>query len=85
MRTLQEIERMIINAHECDDGHYYDRSECHYCGMIDGIEIALMWVIGATDLYKEPNTDGGKDLLRSHLTTDTVGQFYRSYFDRQER
>lgn len=85
MKTQQEIEHMIINAVECDDGHYYDRDECHYCGMIDGIQIALLWVLGATDLYRESGTNGNKDTLRSHLSVDDVGRFYRNFTSSHHR
>lgn len=85
MKTQQEIEQMIINAIECDDGHFYDRSECHYCGIIDGIQIALMWVLGAADLYRESKDDGSRDTLRSHLSSEDTIKFYRAYSSSHDR
>ena len=61
MKTKQEIVKMIKDVQQCDDGHYYDRGECHYCGVVDGIQIALMWVLGEAELGQK-HEDGATRL-----------------------
>ena len=75
-KTIKQIEQMIITAMDCDDGHYYDRDECWYCGKIDGIKFALLWVLGLAELTKV--NENGSNRLKVKTFTDET-EFYRRH------
>ena len=68
---------MLVEARDSDDGHYYDRDECHYCGVVDGVQIALMWVLGEGELYQKKE-DGTR--LGWRVSQDKISELYQQNF-----
>ena len=75
-KLTKQIEQMIVTAIDCEDGHYYDADECYYCGKIDGIKFALLWVLGLAEITKEK--ENGSNRLRVKTFIDEI-QFYRKH------
>ena len=80
-KVTKQIEQMIVTAIDCEDGHYYDKGEFYYCGKIDGIKFALLWVLGLAEITKEK--ENGSNRLRVRTFIDEI-QFYRKHSQDKE-
>lgn len=82
-RSEEDIMRQFVNAYECEDGHYFDSDECHYCGFRDGVVAALAFVLGISSLYREVDEARG-DRIRSNLTVREAMEAYHIFKDHLE-
>lgn len=75
-KLTKQIEQMIITAMDCEDGHSYDADECYYCGKIDGIKFALLWVLGLAELKVIKESEGNRLRAKTYMHET---EFYRRY------
>ena len=76
MKTEKELKRLFIKALDSEDGHYFDKGECWYCGFNDGIKMTLLYILGEGEIYQ--TVEGGSKRIASRSKKDYI-EYYSKF------